>query len=389
MLRYLKYLSGYDLFQKISHLGISEQKGRAFADGKGNLVLVDTKPSLFQPLFFILDQEEINYLFENGLFLISLDSSHDIERLLLLAREPDVISYLSKMRQVLENVIDVGSHILARGRTIQLRGREPLIMGVLNVTPDSFYDGGKFNNRGSSVERALEMVEEGADIVDVGGESTRPGSFPISAEEEMKRVIPVIEELSAGGETIISVDTYKSEVAGEALRAGAHIVNDVSGLRLSGDMSEVVAKYRAALVIMHIKGTPNTMQKSPYYSSLTDEILEEMELGINLAKEGGVKKESIILDPGFGFGKRFEDNLYLLNNLIELKTMGYPLLVGTSRKAFIGNIIGKPPDEREFGTAATVSLAVYNGANIIRVHDVKDMRDVVQVSWETRKARAC
>jgi dihydropteroate synthase len=256
-----------------------------------------------------------------------------------------------------------------------------LIMGILNVTPDSFSDGGLYLDTQKAVERALRMEEEGADILDIGGESTRPGSEPVPLEEELRRVIPVIEALSGRLSIPISIDTYKAEVAKRAIEAGASVVNDISGLRFDPKMAEVVAEYDVGVVIMHIKGTPKDMQRDPHYDDLFGEITEYLKESIKLAKEQGVQEERIVVDPGIGFGKRPEHNLQIIKHLDRFTTLGRPVLVGPSRKSFIGLILGGvPPSERLEGTASAVAISVLNGASIVRVHDVKAMVPVVRVA---------
>ncbi len=256
-----------------------------------------------------------------------------------------------------------------------------LIVGVVNVTPDSFSDGGRFFEWIKAVERGRQLAAEGADILDVGGESTRPGSNPIPEEEEVRRVIPVIEELRGKIGIPISIDTRKARVADRALKAGAEMVNDVSALRFDKAMAEIVARWRVPLVLMHMRGQPKTMQVDTHYNNLIGEILEFFEERMAYALSRGVPREAIILDPGFGFGKSLEEehNLILLKQLRKFRALGQPVMVGTSRKAFIGRILNLPPDEREEGTMATVAVAIQNGANLIRVHEVKRVRRVVQV----------
>ncbi len=251
------------------------------------------------------------------------------------------------------------------------------VMGILNVTPDSFSDGGRYFTLDSALEHAMKMVEEGADIIDVGGESTRPGSEPVPVEEELRRVIPVIRELAKRTEVPISIDTYKSEVAKQALDNGAIIVNDISGLRFDEKMAEVVAEYKASLVLMHIKGTPKTMQQNPEYKDVISEIYSYLSESVDLAVGAGIRQ--IIVDPGIGFGKRLVDNLEIIKRLREFKSLGYPILIGVSRKSFIGNILNLPVDQRLEGTAGAVAISVWNGANIVRVHDVKEMVRVVRI----------
>jgi len=254
-------------------------------------------------------------------------------------------------------------------------------MGILNVTPDSFSDGGRHFDKASAIRRAYEMVEEGADIIDVGGESTRPGSEPVPLQEEIDRTIPVIEEISKKIKVPVSIDTYKAEVARRALDAGASIVNDISGLRFDPEMPKVVSQYKVPVVIMHIKGTPRDMQANPIYEALIPEIMDYFRESIRLAVESGITEDKIIIDPGIGFGKTFDHNLEIIKNLREFTLLEKPLLVGVSRKAFIGKILGDAPvSERLEGSEAAAAISILNGANIIRVHDVKEMKKVALVA---------
>jgi dihydropteroate synthase len=252
-------------------------------------------------------------------------------------------------------------------------------MGVLNVTPDSFSDGGKFSNLEKAVSHGLKMAEEGADIIDIGGESTRPGSLPVSLEEEARRVIPVIETLAKKMQIPISIDTYESQIARQALEAGAELINDISGLRFDSEMAKLAAKYNVPVIIMHIKGTPQNMQENPCYDNVIKEIKDYFEERINYADSTGVREENIILDPGIGFGKRFEDNLAILKNLEEFKKLDKPLLVGLSRKSFIGKILDLPVEERLEGSLAALAHCIIQGANIARVHDVNESVRVAKV----------
>jgi len=256
-----------------------------------------------------------------------------------------------------------------------------LIMGVLNITPDSFSDGGRFMDRIKAVEEGRRLAEGGADILDVGGESTRPGSKPIDEEEEARRVIPVIQELSRKIDIPISIDTRKASVARRALEAGAEMVNDISALRFDEELAGVVAQWQVPVVLMHMRGTPETMQLDTHYEDLMGEILDFFRKRMAYAESRGIQKEKMILDPGIGFGKSLEEdhNLILLKHLQRFKVLNQPLLVGPSRKAFIGKILGLPPQEREEGTMAAVAVAILNGANIVRVHEVERMRRVVRV----------
>jgi dihydropteroate synthase len=255
-----------------------------------------------------------------------------------------------------------------------------LVMGVLNVTPDSFSDGGLYFDTETAISHGIYMASHGADCIDVGGESSRPGSMPISVEEELSRVCPVIEGLARAVRIPISIDTYKPEVARAALDLGATIVNDITGLT-NPKMRQLVAERKVPVIIMHMKGTPQTMQENPTYDDVVSEIMEFLRNRIQDAVMAGLPKEYTIIDPGIGFGKTVEHNVQILHSLGDFRSIGVPVLVGTSRKSFIGRLLGGvPTDERAFGTAATVALAVAQGANIVRVHDVKEMAQVVRIS---------
>ncbi len=271
-------------------------------------------------------------------------------------------------------------------------GQRTLIMGILNVTPDSFSDGGQFFTLDSAVARAEQMISEGADIIDVGGESTRPGGEPVSAEEEIGRVVPVIEALVKRFNTPISVDTTKSEVARAALDAGAAIVNDISALRFDFYVADAVARAGAGLVLMHSRGTPATMHRLPPVADIMEEVTHSLRASINMAERRGVKRESIVIDPGIGFGKSQEQNLELIAKLDQLIAAfpDYPLLIGTSRKSFIGRILadenGTPAaaEDRLHGTMATITTAILHGAHIVRVHDVKAALETIRVAESIR-----
>ncbi|MGQ9882051.1 MAG: dihydropteroate synthase [Armatimonadota bacterium] len=265
-------------------------------------------------------------------------------------------------------------------RLQQVVRERTVVMGILNVTPDSFYDGGRYAEHGSAVGRALQMVEEGADIIDIGGESTRPGSQPVSEEEELRRVLPVIEAVRARVDVPISIDTTKSRVAEQALQAGACMVNDISGLGFDPRMAEVVAQAGVLCCLMHIQGTPQTMQKNPQYTDVVRDISAYFQERLALAERAGIPRQNIWLDPGIGFGKTVEHNLQILRRLREFTAFGLPILIGTSRKSFIGKVLGDlPPEDRLEGTAATVAVAIMNGANVVRVHDVQVMVRVARM----------
>jgi len=251
-----------------------------------------------------------------------------------------------------------------------------LIMGALNVTPDSFSDGGLYFSKGSATKRAEEMIEEGVDIIDVGGESTRPGADPVPKEEEEHRVLPVLQEISTRFNIPVSIDTYKADIARKALSSGAKIVNDISGLTFDPEMVNVVADSDAYIVIMHIKGTPKNMQKYPNYEDLIEELVAFFQQQIDYAVKNGIHRKKIILDPGIGFGKKLNDNFVIIHSLDRIANLGFPVLVGPSRKSFIGLTLNLPPVERVEGTAAAVTASILKGAKIVRVHDVKEMKRV-------------
>ncbi len=264
------------------------------------------------------------------------------------------------------------------------------IMGILNITPDSFSDGGLHLDPSSALEQGIRMVSEGADIIDIGGESTRPGAEPVGLEEELRRTIPVIEALAKKIDIPISIDTYKAEVARQAIAAGASIVNDISGLRFDPEMPEVIAGHKVPVVIMHIKGRPTQMQQNPEYDALIPEIMDYFRISIRLAGKFGIPDELMILDPGIGFGKTFDHNLEILNNLDQFKALEKPLLVGPSRKAFLGRILGDAPaSERLEATAAAVAVSIMKGADIVRVHDVREMAKVARVVDAIKREKVC
>ena len=269
--------------------------------------------------------------------------------------------------------------------TLQINGKDytlgprTWISGIINVTPDSFSDGALYFDKDKAVERGLELVSEGSDIVDIGGESTKPGSEPVSVEEELSRAIPVVSALRKKTEALISIDTTKSEVAEAALDAGADIINDISSLRFDLRMGPLAARRDVPVILMHMKGTPKTMQLNPSYENVMVEVKAFLEEMLETAEAYGIKKEKLIIDPGIGFGKRFEDNLTLIKNLGYLKDLDQPILVGISRKSFIGKILNVPPHRRLEGTIASAILSIVNGAHILRVHDVASVKKAILV----------
>ena len=266
-------------------------------------------------------------------------------------------------------------------------GQRTLLMGVLNVTPDSFSDGGRHFDSRSAIERALELERVGADILDIGGESTRPGAAPVSASEELSRILPVLNALRGKLRIPISLDTQKAAVAEAGIAAGAEIINDVSALRTDPDLADVVRRHRVGLVLMHMRGTPGTMQEGPFARDVMRDVVTGLRAAIARARRAKIDRSRLVLDPGIGFGKSYRQNCELLARLPELARLDYPLLVGTSRKAFIGWLLGGkkkerswPADKRLWGTAATVVTSILGGAHIVRVHDVAEMAEVARVA---------
>jgi len=267
----------------------------------------------------------------------------------------------------------------ARGKSFEL-GRRTWLVGVVNVTPDSFYDGGLYFEPARAIERALTLAAEGADIIDIGGESSRPGSIPIPAKEEKKRILPVVEVLRQKNDVLISVDTTKAEVAEAALAVGADIINDISAGRFDPQMFPVVARAKAAVILMHMKGTPRTMQLAPHYDDVLGEVKAFLGERLEAAESCGVARESVLLDPGIGFGKTLEHNLTLLNNLQFFEELGRPLMVGISRKSFIGKILKLEVKDRLEGTIAASVVSILRGASLLRVHDIQAVKRAIAVA---------
>ncbi|MCL6585025.1 MAG: dihydropteroate synthase [Anoxybacillus sp.] len=262
--------------------------------------------------------------------------------------------------------------VISCGRYTLNTQQKTIIMGILNVTPDSFSDGGKFNAIERAVEHAKQLVAEGADIIDIGGESTRPGAERVPVEEELQRVIPVIKAVASEVSVPISIDTYKAEVAKQAIEAGAHMINDVWGAKADRKMAEVAAHYRVPIILMHNRPKPD-------YQHLIPDMIADLLESVEIVKKAGVKEEAIILDPGIGFAKTAEHNLQVMRHLEEFTKLGYPLLLGTSRKSFIGQVLDLPVNERVEGTGATVCLGIAKGVHIVRVHDVLPMARMVKM----------
>jgi dihydropteroate synthase len=273
------------------------------------------------------------------------------------------------------------------GKHVLSIGKRTLVMGIVNVTPDSFSDGGQFIETDRAVEHVIRLASDGADIVDIGGESTRPGSDPVPDNVEISRVLPVIEQAAKEISIPISVDTTKAAVAREALMTGANIVNDISGFRFDPELPKVVAEFGAGIVLMHIRYNPKIMQADTFYHDIFKEISDYLKKGIQIAKSAGIELSSVAVDPGIGFGKSVTDNYRLIDKLSYFRRLGCPVVVGPSRKSFIGKVLNLPADKRIWGTAAAVACAVLNGADIVRVHDVEEMIQVVRICDKFRQTR--
>lgn len=271
---------------------------------------------------------------------------------------------------------------------VRLEVQLPCVMGILNVTPDSFSDGGRFTQLDTAVAQGVAMARDGAAIIDVGGESTRPGSDRVSLDEELRRVLPVVERLRAETSAVLSIDTYKAEVARRAVAAGAALVNDVSSLRMDPAMVEVVAETGCPVILMHMQGEPKTMQKDPHYDNVVDDVRAFLEQRMAFAVDHGVAEEQILVDPGIGFGKTVAHNLILLRELDTLKEIRRPVVLGASRKRFLGAILGAEPDGRLMGTVASTVVGLMNGADVVRVHDVRENFEALRVVLALREADA-
>jgi dihydropteroate synthase len=297
----------------------------------------------------------------------------------LALSEPSLVSLAGDILDQLGRIYPKTYHTLeCGGRSVDFSVKTG-IMGILNVTPDSFSDGGLYRDLPAAVGRAQQMVAEGADIIDIGGQSSRPGSEPVSEAEERRRVVPVVEAVAKSVPAIISVDTYRAGIARAALDAGAHLINDISALRFDPALLGVVASHRASLILMHMQGMPRTMHLNPSYDALIDEVFDFLRQRLSTAQAGGIPADRLLIDPGIGFGKGARHNLELLGKLRHLQALGRAIVVGTSRKSFIGHILGLDVHERLEGTAATVATAIAQGADIIRVHDVQAMVRVARI----------
>jgi len=379
-----------EIKEELERIGVSEE-GRQILKGKGSFYLIKLEGLSSQAANLIkqemlaiggdvaVKKEVVSFTVKRSDVLLMGTEAHYRKIIPRLRRQPFGLAIVSsQIKQTLDNFKKDNFTIPLGGKILNL-AKKTAIMGILNVTPDSFYDGGRYTCQDEALRRVEQMIEEGADIIDVGGESTRPGSERVSLKEEIKRVIPIIEKIRENFDVPISIDTYKAEVARQAIEAGANMVNDISGLRFDPKLKEVVAKCDVPVVIAHIKGTPKDMQDNPQYRCLMGEIISYLREGIKMAEEAGISSDKIIIDPGIGFGKTTEHNLRIIKRLPELKSLGKPILIGASRKSFIGDVLKLPVSERLEGSLAIGSLSVFQGANIIRTHDVKETRRVVDL----------
>jgi dihydropteroate synthase len=386
MVQVLDFRDPEDARRRLVALGVASPDAAALLrDLRPYLIRVPLEKGAASDLASVVSRLGVTVVKGEGAAFFSVSSDEEVAR---WQEVGSACEALHSVREALARFLRRDFAVPCRGRTLVLSGR-PRLMGILNVTPDSFSDGGLYLSTDEAVRRGMEMAREGADIIDVGGESTRPGAEPVPEDAERRRVVPVIRALAGGTDALISVDTTKASVASDAVAAGAHIVNDTSALADDPEMAAVVRASKCAVVLMHRRGTPATMQQDPSYRFLVPEILADLGERVAAAEEAGIPEDRILVDPGIGFGKRFGDNLGLHRRLADLRNLGKPILFGPSRKSFIGMITGKVPQDRIFGTAASVAWAAAAGAHVIRVHDVKAMREVVLVTAAIEEGAEC
>lgn len=387
MIRVLHYGCPDEARRRIGFLGVSSSAAdRLIGDLRACLIGVPLDSEAAGALPEFLERRGVPCARGARTLLFSVSSREQVQA--WMDRDGGPGMALLPVRRAIDRYLARAFAVPCRGLTLDLAGI-PRIMGILNVTPDSFSDGGRYRSPEEAVMHGIAMAEEGADIIDVGGESTRPGASVVTAEDELARVVPVVRGLAVRTKGLISIDTTKAVVARAAADAGAHLVNDTSALAGDPGMAGVVRETGMAVVLMHRRGTPATMQVSPHYDSLFDEVLDELAERIRVARDAGIPEERLLVDPGVGFGKRPEDNMAFHRHLADLRNLGRPVVFGPSRKAFIGSITGKDARNRVFGTSASVALAVAAGAHVIRVHDVPEMRDVVRVAGAIGQGAEC
>ena len=387
MIRVLHFSGPEQARRRIVFLGVPEEEADRFISAlRAFLVSVPLGDDASRDLPALLQQRGIPHARGREVLLFSVSSKGEMDRASGNGSAPG--NPFDRVREAIDRYQAREYSLICRDRTLLLSGA-PRIMGILNVTPDSFSDGGKYLAVERAVEHGRRMAREGADIIDIGGESTRPGSTAVSAEVEMTRVIPVLQALAGSTDALLSIDTTKAQVARKAVASGARIINDTSALADDPEMAGVVGESGCAVVLMHRLGTPETMQYSPSYRSLFDEILDTLAARVEAAEAAGIPGNRILVDPGIGFGKRLMDNLALHRHLADLRSLGKPILFGASRKSFLGVLTDKEPGDRVFGTVASVTMAVLGGAQVVRVHDVKEARDAVRVAAAVTGGAEC
>lgn len=394
MLRYLSGLNREDAVQELRCLGFFASDADAIQAVRENFSVKASgyPPDATEEIYLQLEEQAEAAAFFRGTgahggdFIISFSAPPEFQALSRRLKAPPaspISRFLAELKALLENLSRREWNYRTGARVLSLN--RPLVMGILNVTPDSFSDGGKFFTPAAACRHAEAMLEAGADIIDVGGESTRPGSDPVSLEEEWARVEPAIRCLAKHEQAIISIDTYKSEIARRALQEGAHIINDVSAMTFDPKIAEVAAAHQAPVALMHIKGMPKTMQANPVYGNLIEEVLAWLGQRCRFAAEQGVTQ--LMVDPGIGFGKRMNDNYELLRRLGELRSLGYPILLGASRKSFIGSLLNAPPEARLAGSLAAALYGAGEGAIILRVHDVAETQQALAMYQAIRERK--
>jgi dihydropteroate synthase len=387
MIRVLHFADPEQARNRIVFLGVAKRDAdRLVAGLRAFLVSIPLEDEGSPALTATLRQRGIPHAQGRGVLLVSVSSQGQLQS--EGESVPGPADLLVSVCEAIDRYQTREFTLRCRERSLVLSG-VPRIMGVLNVTPDSFSDGGMYFSLDRAVERGREMAEKGAEIIDVGGESTRPGSTGVPAEVEISRVIPVIRALAGRTEALLSIDTTKAQVARQAIAAGAQIVNDTSALADDPEMAGIVRESGCAAVLMHRLGNPETMQQSPSYISFFDEVLDALSDRVKAAEAAGIPSDRIMVDPGVGFGKRLEDNLALHRHLPDLRNLGKPILFGPSRKSFLGRITGRDPGGRVIGTAASVAMAVAGGAHVVRVHDVEEMKDAVRVAYAVAGGVEC